>query len=92
MSRPTFQQRLGRLLKQGNLTVADLARWFEKPHATVRGWVRGGNLGLPPMDAAYVEAQLGLLEQRLKKRRGLPVPRMSARARSTYMKDLRASL
>ena len=92
MSRPTFQQRLQRLLDTGNMTVADLARWFGKPHATVLGWVRGGNLGLPPLDAAFVTAEVERLETLIRKKRGLPVPRMSARKRIAYVNDLRSTL
>ena len=88
----TFQQRLNRLLADGNLTVADLARWLERPHPTVRGWVMGGNLGGAGMDAAYVIAEITRLEKLIKKKRGLPVPRMSARKRMAYMSELRRRL
>ena len=81
--------RLSRLLDQGNLTVADLARWLERPHPTVRGWVMGGRLGGPALDTAFVLARVKLLEDRLRKKRGLPVPRMSARKRIVYMEGLR---
>lgn len=88
----TFSERLQDLLDAGNLTVADLARWLERPHPTVRGWVLGGNLGGPAMDAAYVIAEISRLEKLIKKKRGLPVPRMSARKRITYMIELRSNL
>ncbi len=35
----TFGQRLNKAMRAGNLTVADLARWFDAPYQTVRGWV-----------------------------------------------------
>ena len=85
-----LDERLRRLLNQGNLTVADLARWLERPHPTVRGWVLGGRLGGPALDTAFILARIKLLEDRLKKKRGLPVPRMSARRRIVYMEGLRA--
>lgn len=91
MSVPPFQKRLATILVQGNLTVADLARWVGKPHPTVRGWTRGGNLGLPPLDAAYVTARLELLERMLRRKKGLPVPRMSARDRIAYLNTLRVN-
>ena len=90
--KPTFHNRLRWLLTAGNLTVADLARWLDKPDPTVRGWVRGSNVGLPPLDAAWVEAQVRSLEGLIKKKRGLPVPRMSARKRIAYMTELRSGL
>ena len=85
-----LSDRLGRLIDYGNLTVADLARWLERPHPTGRGWVMGGRLGGPALDTAFVLARVKLLEDRLRKKRGLPVPRMSARKRIVYMEGLRA--
>lgn len=38
----TFQQRLRRCVERGNLTVADLCRWFDRPYATVRCWLVAG--------------------------------------------------
>ncbi len=92
MNNGSFSTRLQRLLDHGNLTVADLARWLERPHPTVRGWVMGGNLGGPTLDAAYVIAEVVRLEKLIKHKRGLPVPRMSARKRRAYMTELRSSL
>ena len=92
MKNAQFSRRLQVLLDQGNMTVADLARWLERPHPTVRGWVLGGNLGGPAMDAAFVLAEVERLEKMIKRKRGLPVPRMSARRRITYMNELRSSL
>ena len=92
MKNGSFSTRLQRLLDQGNMTVADLARWLERPHPTVRGWVQGGNLGGPALDAAYVIAEITRLEKLIRKKRGLPVPRMSARKRMAYMTELRSSL
>ncbi len=91
MAKPGFSERLQRVLRDGNMTVADLARWFARPHPTVANWVKGGRMGreLPPLDAAYVLAQLDVLERRLKKKEGLPVPVMSARKRKRYFEALR---
>jgi hypothetical protein len=86
----TLQKRLERMLEAGNLTVADLARWFDRPHATVRGWVKGGRLGLTArLDAIYVETQLRNLERRLETKAGLPVPRMPSRQRIGYLSKLK---
>lgn len=38
----TFQHRLARCVERGNLTVADLGRWFGRPYATVRSWLLEG--------------------------------------------------
>ena len=38
----TFERRLRRCVEGGNLTVADLARWFGRPYATVRCWLHDG--------------------------------------------------
>ena len=38
----TFQERLRRCVERGNLTVADLARWFDRPYPTVRSWFKDG--------------------------------------------------
>lgn len=38
----SFQARLKACMRSGNLRTADLARWFERRHSTVRGWVIDG--------------------------------------------------
>lgn len=38
----TFQARLKKVMREGNLRVADLARWFDRRHSTIRGWVIDG--------------------------------------------------
>lgn len=85
---PTFQSRLRRVLLAGNLTVADLARWFNRSDPTVRGWVNGVRLGGPQLDAAYVVAQLVVLERRITKRQGFPVPRMTRPKRIAYLAQI----
>lgn len=83
---PTFQQRLQAAVQGGNLTVADLARWFDRPHSTVSFWVRDGKEpGGGPLDAALVAAQLATLERLIKKKKGLPVPRLSPQKRMAHM-------
>lgn len=91
MARPDFAQRLERIKREGNLTTADLARWFNRPHPTVSGWCRGGPIGreLAPLDAAYVTAQLARLEKWLNKG-PLPVPvGLSKANRRRYFDQLR---
>ena len=86
----TFQERLQRLLHHGNLTIADLARWLDRPHPTVSGWVKfGKEPGSGPLDAAMVYAQVAALEKLLKKKRGLPIPRLSPQARIEHLLHLK---
>lgn len=84
----TFQERLRRVMLGGNLTVADLARWFDRPDPTVRGWARGENPRGAQLDIAYTEARLAQIETRIKNRQGLPVPRMALSAHKTYVLKL----
>lgn len=96
----TFSQRLQVVLKQGNLRVADLARWFNRPHPTVNGWVtRNLNPGGGPADVENAYEMLIKLENYLKtskmhmrlRARTLPVPTgLSPAHRIKYIKRLRA--
>jgi len=84
------QKRLLRIMKRGNLTVADLARWFDRPHATVRGWVEGGRIGLAAeMDRVYIYTEMGNLERRIIAKDGLPVPRLKTSERLAYLEKLK---
>jgi hypothetical protein len=86
---PSFQDRLKKVMATGNLTVADLARWFDRPHPTVNGWVRdGGNVGGATLDVAYVYAQLDKLERMIRKKQGFPVPRMPRQKRIGYLAEI----
>jgi len=38
----TFRKRLQRCIDRGNLTTADLCRWFDRPYATCRSWLTQG--------------------------------------------------
>jgi hypothetical protein len=87
MESSSVSERLNRLLTEGNLTLADLARWFDRPYPTVRGWLQGGDVGGAPLDTAWVLAQLKCLEKKMGK--GLPVPRLSMAERAAYMEKLR---
>ena len=94
----TFQARLRHIMQVGNLRVADLARWFGRPHATVRGWVEQGiEPGGGPLDIKHIHALLDLLEAAAKPKRNgpklLPVPiGYGPKDRKTYLSDLRARL
>ena len=81
--------RLQRLMAEGNLTVADLAKWLGRPYATVHSWVvakrnvRGGTL-----DRHLIDARLGLAEKLLRKQEGLPVPPLNLQGRIAYVEKL----
>ena len=86
----TFQGRLKRCLKAGNLTVADLARWFNRPDPTVRGWVLDGRQPAgPAKDRDDLLRSLAWLERRIAVSNGFPVPRMSQRERKAYLERMR---
>lgn len=86
----SFQFRLRDCLKKGNLRTADLARWFDRPHATVRGWAENGvEPGGGPGDVEHVVVLLGLLEVLIKKGDAFPVPRLSPSRRIKYMTEIR---
>lgn len=91
----TFQARLRHVMQAGNLTVADLARWFDRRDPTVRGWVmKGVAPGGAPLDIRDAETRLGQLEALVARRKGspFPVPRLSPIERIAYMDRVRASV
>lgn len=80
--RTTWQQRLLAVQRGGNMTLADLARWLDRPHSTVRTWLQGGvEPGGGPLDIEHVEALLGLLETMVMQKRGFPLPQKGRRER-----------
>lgn len=68
----TFGARLQRTMRSGNLTVADLARWFDVPYQTVRGWIVHD---YSPSGGELDRARLQGLCEKLEK---LPMPVMLA--------------
>ena len=86
-----FSDRLQAVMRDGNLTGADLARWLDRPDPTVRCWISGTHeLSGAQLDVAYVEAQVGKLERLLRKKVGLPVPRLTPSARIKYLTGLKS--
>lgn len=85
----TFAQRLQRVQRTGNLTIADLARWFDRPYATMRCWSNGTEPGGGPIDRETVIASLELLEARIKAKRGFPLARMSPQERVARIIEMR---
>ena len=88
-----FGERLKAVLRDGNLRVADLARWFDAPHPTVRGWVVDGwDPGGGPLDRAFIYRMLEALELRVAQKRGFPLPRMSPGKRIEHLKTIRRTV
>lgn len=83
-----FAARLKRAMKTAKFSVADAARWFDKPFATVRHWVTHGKEPFGPA-AATMHRRLALLEKAVETDMRLPVPpELSPRYRVEYIKDL----
>lgn len=85
-----FAQRLLACQRGGNLTVADLARWFDRPYQTVRSWIEGGSEpGGGPLDREHAHGSLASLEGLIRKKKGFPMPRMSPKDRGKYLEGIR---
>jgi hypothetical protein len=69
-----FRRRLDDCLNKGNLTVADLARWLERPDSTVRTWMITGTFRGPPDDVLHVMNRLRQLEKLIVEQEAFPVP------------------
>lgn len=89
MRRP-FGQRLKVCQRGGNLTVADLARWFERSYQTVRSWCGGCEPGGGPIDKQHVADLLKLLESKIKRKQGFPLPRLAPADRAKYLAKIKA--
>ncbi len=89
----TFGQRLAACQQAGNLTVADLARWFARPYPTVRTWVENGiEPGGGPIDKDYAAHLLSRLETLVRKKQGFPIPRLPPSERIAHLKQIRAGV
>ncbi len=90
MKKGSFTDRLQGIMRDANLTGADLARWFDRHDTTVRGWISGAHdLSGPSLDVAFVLARLDKLEKLLKQKQGLPVPRMAPSRRIEHLRKLK---
>ena len=89
-----FSGRLNKCLTSGNLTVADISRWFCRPHPTVRGWIKNGfDPRGGPHDVEYMYSMLDALETTIKKRKDLPLKRgVSRAARIRVIEELRRDI
>lgn len=88
MPRESFQVRLTRVMLAGKLTVADLANWLNRPHATVRLWVKGETSPSGRFQADLVYSRLLLLEQCVREG-SWSVPEMSAHQRPDWIRRAR---
>ena len=84
-----FPARLVRVAKVTDMTCSDLARWFERPRATVDTWLKGRVPWGP--QARRAEKRLAMLELSIKKRKAYwPVPAdMSWLEREKYVRGMR---
>ena len=91
--KPSFKARLLACQRGGNLTVADLARWFDRPYQTVRSWVeQGTEPGGGPIDREHATQLLGLLETLIEKKKGFPIPRLSQKERASHLLGIRTAV
>jgi hypothetical protein len=82
-----FAKRLRWCIKHGDLTVADLQHWFDRPYATVRTWVFDARV---PRGPAGRQAFQRLRPLELKIRRGFSVPvDLSNDERPVFIRKLR---
>lgn len=85
----SFTDRLTKAQTVTEMTVSDLARWFDRPRATVNTWLNGRTPFGPP--AAVAERGLALLEFSIATRRKhYPVPaHLSWKEREKYVRGMR---
>lgn len=87
-----FLRRLDDVLRRGNLTVTELARWLERPDSTVRTWMVTGRLRGPPGDVLRTMNSLRSLERKIDAGRWFPVPVGMSRAdRRAHIEDVKRS-
>lgn len=85
----TFQKRLHNVLQRGNLRTADLARWFDRPHATVSEWIKNGREPTGgPKDVEQIFDRLERLEHLIEHTQKFPLPRLSPSQRIQYLGKL----
>jgi hypothetical protein len=84
-----FTARLTRCAKQTEMTPSDLARWFDRPRATVNTWLQGRTPWGP--QASLALRKLQMLENSIKKRSGYyPVPaHLNWTQREKYVRGMR---
>ena len=86
-----FTARLKQAMERGDFTVADLARWFDRPFHTVWFWVHEGRQPRQSRgQAKLMYRRLELAEKLIREKRGLPIPlHLSQFERPDYVGGLR---
>jgi hypothetical protein len=86
---PDFTARLVRAAEITDMTTSDLARWFDRPRATVNTWLKGRTPWGP--QAKLAVKRLALLEFSIKSRKKYyPVPvDLNWTERAKYVRGMR---
>ena len=88
MASDSIAVRLNRIMIKGKFSVADLAHWLNRPHSTVRLWVRGETEPQAGASASHLTLQrLEALERYV--RAGHLIPETSAYERPLLIKQAR---
>ena len=74
----SFKERVLTAQKSGDMTMADLARWFDVPFQTARYWLMVGGSDMEPRGprARMIRKRLDRLEWAIHHQIGFPVPAM----------------
>ena len=84
----SFPKALKWCMIHGDMTVSDLAVWFDRPRSTVNTWVNGSTPYGPAGRLAFYA--LGVLQLRIKQKKVLPVPAtLSWLKRADYIRGVR---
>ena len=86
MKQLSFSDRLNKAMLAGELTVSNLALWFERTRPTVQTWTTGRD----PRGFRGVRAfnRLALLERAIRDRMGFPIPpQMNDKERATHVME-----
>jgi hypothetical protein len=83
-----FSKALAQCMKRGDMTVSDLARWFDRPRATINTWVNGRTPYGPSGRLAF--RLLELLQSSIRNKQGFPIPEtLSWSKRADYIRGIR---
>lgn len=83
-----FTTELQETATRANMTVSDLAVWFERPRSTVNTWMHDGRAPLGRY-AAEVRERLALIKRTLRHKQGLPIPADLHIGRPLYVRRTR---
>ena len=92
---PSFKSRLLAAKEGGDMTVADLAGWFDAPFATCRYWVYDADPDIIPRGprGRVILRRLKQLEWAIRHEIGFPVPEMlRQRDRPRHIRDTRNAI